>query len=311
MSEQVLLSVVIPAYNVERTLARCVESVLMQEVEGMEVIVVDDGSTDTTPDVANRFAGHPGVRVVRKANGGLSDARNEGLRHATGRYVTFVDSDDYLMPCTYQPLMAMLASHPEYDLLEFSVERDTPAGRVAIRLPEHEYAAMADYWVTGQGYQHAYAWNKIFRCSLFDHVSFATGRLFEDVYVMGDLWLHVRLLRTTSRGTYRYTYNPHGITVGADARGWRDLLQGHLRIMRGRDLMCHKGFPAYYAHLLNIQLMTYCCSADARDLVLPVLPYRHTWKLFLLQLMGMRCLCRAIRFVRQLRARLLVLVGNA
>lgn len=301
MSEHVTLSVIIPAYNVERTLARCMESVLMQEVPDREVIVIDDGSTDNTPFVADRYADHPDVCVVHQANGGLSDARNTGLRHARGRYVTFVDSDDYLMPGTYAPLLEMMASHPDYDVVEYSFDRDTPNGRVAVRLHEREYTDVTDYWLRGEGFQHAYAWNKIFRRHLFADVMFAKGRLFEDVYVMGDLWTHVRKLRTTSRGTYRYTYNPSGITVQADARGWRDLLHGHLRLLQSHDLKHHPAFSHYYAHLLNIQLMTYCCSANDQDVVLPQMPYRHTWKLCLLQLLGMRHLCQVIRQARKIR----------
>lgn len=308
MNEPVVLSVIIPAYNVERTLARSVDSVLMQAVGGMEVIVVDDGSTDATPAVADRYVDRPGVLVVHKTNGGLSDARNEGLRHATGRYVTFVDSDDYLMPGTYAPLMEMLAGHPDYDVLEYSFDRDTPQGRLAMRFPEREYTDMTDYWLRGEGFRHAYAWNKIFRRQLFADVAFAKGRLFEDVFVMGDLWPQVRSLRTTSRGTYRYTYNPAGITVRADARGWRDLLQGHLRIVERQGLQRHPDFANYYAHLLNIQVMTYVCSTDEHDLVLPTMPYRHTWKLRLLHLLGMKRLCQLIRCVRKTREGLLRMI---
>ena len=304
MSEHVMLSVIIPAYNVERTLARCIESVLMQQVEGMEVIVVDDGSTDATPAVADRYAGRRDMCIMHTANGGLSAARNAGLEHAAGRYVTFVDSDDYLMPGTYAPLLEMLESHPGYDIVEYSFDRDTPKGRVAVRLPEREYTDMAEYWLGGEGFSHTYAWNKIYRRRLFGDVAFSEGRLFEDVYAMGDMWSFVHTLRTTSRGTYRYTYNPKGITVRADARGWRDLLHGHLGIVRSRRLASHPAFPNYYAHLLNIQLMTYCCSGDMRDVKLPQMPYRHTWKLCLLQLLGMRRLCRFIRRARMLRERL-------
>lgn len=291
MNEIILLSVVIPIYNVERTLARCVESVLGQHVEGMELILVDDGSTDRSVLVANRYQGRPHVTLIHKANGGLSDARNEGLRYAKGRYVTFVDSDDYLLPDTYAPLMAMLEAHPEYDILEFSFVRDMAGGRRTTKLPEREYTHLADYWVGCRGYEHCYAWNKIYRRSLFHGTPWAKGRLFEDVYAMGDLLPKVHTLRTTSRGTYRYTYNPSGITVTADARGWRDLLQGQLRMLQNYDFRGHSDFPRFYAALLNIQLETFDLSGDERDIQLPRMPYHHTWKLCLLQLLGMRRLC--------------------
>lgn len=291
MNENILLSVVIPIYNVERTLARCVESVLGQHVEGMELILVDDGSTDRSALVANRYQNRPHVTLIHKANGGLSDARNEGLYYAKGRYVTFVDSDDYLLPDTYAPLMAMLEAHPEYDILEYSFVRETSCGRKIIKLPEREYTHIGDYWLGCRGYEHTYAWNKIYRRSLFDGTPWAKGRLFEDVYAMGGLLPKVHTLRTTSRGTYRYTYNPSGITVKADARGWRDLLQGHLRMLHNYDFRGHADFARYYAALLNIQLATFELSGDEHDIVLPSLPYRHTWKLCMLHLLGMRRLC--------------------
>lgn len=291
MNENILLSVVIPIYNVERTLARCVESVLGQHVEGMELILVDDGSTDRSALVANRYQNRPHVTLIHKANGGLSDARNEGLYYAKGRYVTFVDSDDYLLPDTYAPLMAMLEAHPEYDILEYSFVRETSCGWKTIKLPEREYTHIGDYWLGCRGYEHTYAWNKIYRRSLFDGTPWAKGRLFEDVYAMGGLLPKVHTLRTTSRGTYRYTYNPSGITVKADARGWRDLLQGHLRMLHNYDFRGHADFARYYAALLNIQLATFELSGDEHDIVLPSLPYRHTWKLCMLHLLGMRRLC--------------------
>ena len=291
MNENILLSVVIPIYNVERTLARCVESVLGQHVEGMELILVDDGSTDRSALVANRYQNRPHVTLIHKANGGLSDARNEGLYYAKGRYVTFVDSDDYLLPDTYAPLMAMLEAHPEYDILEYSFVRETSCGWKTIKLPEREYTHIGDYWLGCRGYEHTYAWNKIYRRSLFDGTPWAKGRLFEDVYAMGGLLPKVHTLRTTSRGTYRYTYNPPGITVKADACGWRDLLQGHLRMLHNYDFRGHADFARYYATLLNIQLTTFELSGDEHDIVLPSLPYRHTWKLCMLHLLGMRRLC--------------------
>ena len=92
-----LVSVIIPIYKVENTLARCVDSVLCQTVDDIEVILVDDGSPDGCPQMCDGYAASESrVRVVHKQNGGLSDARNAGLDIATGDYVMFVDSDDYI-----------------------------------------------------------------------------------------------------------------------------------------------------------------------------------------------------------------------
>ena len=100
------LSVVIPVYRVESTLDRCVESVLRQHVDDMEVILVDDGSPDRCPQLCDEWARRDSrIRVVHKPNGGLSDARNAGIDIATGDYIAFVDSDDWIADDTYAPLL--------------------------------------------------------------------------------------------------------------------------------------------------------------------------------------------------------------
>lgn len=90
------LSVIIPIYNVEKYLHQCVDSVLCQHLEDMEIILVNDGSPDNCPQICNAYAEkYPFIKVLHKENGGLSDARNEGLKAASGEYVIFMDSDDW------------------------------------------------------------------------------------------------------------------------------------------------------------------------------------------------------------------------
>ena len=90
-----LVSVIVPAYNVERFLPRCIESLLKQSYSNLEIIIVDDGSTDKTGDIAEGYAEkYDHIRCIHKENGGLSDARNMGLKYSKGEYVVFFDSDD-------------------------------------------------------------------------------------------------------------------------------------------------------------------------------------------------------------------------
>ena len=104
------LSVIIPVYRVEDTLDRCVESVLCQSVDEMEVILVDDGSPDQCPAKCDLWAEKDArIRVIHKENGGLSDARNAGIDIAQGDFITFVDSDDYLEADTWQAATAAMA----------------------------------------------------------------------------------------------------------------------------------------------------------------------------------------------------------
>ena len=107
-----LLSVIIPVYNVEHTLERCVQSVLAQDVPDMEVILVDDGSTDGSSALCDTYGNKKNITVIHQDNAGLSAARNTGLTVAQGRYVTFVDSDDYLDADLYPSLMKVLQAEP-------------------------------------------------------------------------------------------------------------------------------------------------------------------------------------------------------
>lgn len=103
------ISCVIPVYNAEKTLRRCVDSILSGCGDTLELILIDDGSTDSSPVICDEYANaDPRVRVVHKNNGGVASAKNEGIRCATGNYLTFVDSDDYVEPDYFDTLLAQL-----------------------------------------------------------------------------------------------------------------------------------------------------------------------------------------------------------
>lgn len=103
------ISIIIPVYNTEKYLARCVESVLVQTYTDLDIILVDDGSTDSSGRICDEYALYDSrIRVLHKENGGLSSARNAGLEAATGKYVGFVDSDDYISPDFYELLITAL-----------------------------------------------------------------------------------------------------------------------------------------------------------------------------------------------------------
>ena len=103
------LSIIIPVYQVEQTLRRCIDSVLSQSFSDWEMILVDDGSTDESPKICDEYVkNYDKIHVIHKQNGGLSDARNVGIEHAKGTYITFVDSDDYLGDDTLKKVMRLM-----------------------------------------------------------------------------------------------------------------------------------------------------------------------------------------------------------
>lgn len=106
------VSIVIPVYKVERFLRRCVDSILTQTLQDIEVILVDDGSPDACPQICGEYQkADPRIKVIHKKNGGLSSARNAGLRIATGKYVGYIDSDDYAEPDMFEKLYKCAEEH--------------------------------------------------------------------------------------------------------------------------------------------------------------------------------------------------------
>ena len=122
MKENPVITVIIPVYNILDCLERCVRSVTAQTYKNLEILLIDDGSTDGTGELCDRLAREDDrIRVFHKENGGSSSARNLGLRQATGEYVGFVDSDDYIDSDMYERLLRAVA---DYDVTAAQAARD-------------------------------------------------------------------------------------------------------------------------------------------------------------------------------------------
>ena len=297
------LSIIIPVYKTEHTLKRCVESVLGQRFRDYQLILVDDCSPDSCPQLCDDFARRDQrVQVIHcQQNRGLSNARNAGIAKAKGEYITFIDSDDYLGEDTLKPLMDLLAVHHDYDILEYSVHEHygRPTGMNTLRLENREYYDMRRYWYEAKAYQHSYSWNKIYRRELFDNVNFPVGRIFEDMFVLPLLLERCQMVATCSEGYYFYCYNPKGITVQADGKDMNDLLEAHRRVLLSDETSpLHKATLAYYAEVLNIAIDVYEKTGDFPELppLNQVCVHRRNEKpnikIRILKLLGLKNLCR-------------------
>ena len=284
------LSIIIPVYRVEATLDRCIESVLNQNLDDFEVILVDDGSPDDCPKMCDGWAEKDDrIRVIHQANKGLSGARNAGIDIAQGEYITFVDSDDYIAENTYVPLMQMLESDSTIDMIEYPT-RDFDFN------PPTVYTSMDDYWYLGQAYLHTYAWNKIYRSPLFNNIRFPQGVVFEDANTLPLILNEVHKVVTTHQGFYNYTANPEGITHKADGKALDMLLKPHAEIIRN-STRNDAAFQQYYMHVLNIQMDVFELTGNV--LILPqrsisIGNVRGILKLkaLLLNLLGIKTLCK-------------------
>ena len=177
-----LISVIMPVYNVKAYLSQSVESVLHQDHQNLELILIDDGSTDGSGAVCDAFAaGDSRVRVIHQKNGGAAAAKNAGLRIASGTYLCFVDSDDFLEPDVYGYMLKRLQEE-NADAVQFSF-RDVYTNRAEPQrvepcvLNEHEYLVrFTKDWTC------PLLWNKLYRRSLFDGVFFEEGHKIDDEY---------------------------------------------------------------------------------------------------------------------------------
>ena len=113
------ISVLVAIYNVEKFLSQCINSILAQTYTNLEIILVDDGSTDTSGEICDKYATKDSrIKVIHKKNGGLVSARNAGLDAASGKYIGFVDGDDWIEPQTYQTALELLQQH-QVDLVKW------------------------------------------------------------------------------------------------------------------------------------------------------------------------------------------------
>ena len=294
------LSVIIPIYCAEDTLDRCVSSIVAQTMVELEIILVDDGSTDSCPHRCDEWARRDSrIHVIHKPNGGLSDARNVGIEASTGEYITFADSDDYIDTDTFQKLIAILELHPEYDILEYPACIYEGGNREhMLTFDNKDYQDIYDYWYSTSAYLHTYAWNKLYKRTLFDHISFPKGKIFEDVYTYPLLLSSSQRIATTSQGLYHYCENPRGITSTADGAAWRMLLDAHMRIIGNPQFL--PVTEEYFAHLINIQLYTSELNGDKPRLPRISFCQVRTPKTILYNILGINILCKLNRIFRKI-----------
>lgn len=160
-----LISVIVPVYNVERYLDQCMHSLVRQSYANLEIIVIDDGSTDSSGRKCDAWAERDSrIRVIHQANKGLADARNTGLDTARGDYIGFVDSDDYTLPDMFSTMMRNIWES-EADLSIISYERENPDGGIYSNALFGQKLVMtsedAFKYVNMHGYFYVVAWDKL------------------------------------------------------------------------------------------------------------------------------------------------------
>lgn len=205
------ISIIVPVYNVEHELSRCVDSILNQSYTNIEVILVDDGSTDRCPSICDAFVMKDRrVRVIHKPNGGLSSARNAGLREASGEWILYVDSDDYILNDSCERLIAVGAKY-DCDIVSADAIREFNGGReymVHGSLADGKCYPSRDFIIkTVKPCEwYAPAWLNLYKRSFLieNNLLFVEGLLHEDMEMQPRVFLAAKTVAYCAYPFYRY-----------------------------------------------------------------------------------------------------------
>ncbi len=258
-----LISVIVPVYQVEAYLSRCIDSILSQTYQNLEVLLVDDGSLDGCPAICDAYAEKDKrVRVIHQENTGLSGARNAGIEAAEGAYLAFVDSDDYISKDFVRVLYELLEetgcaisqcrfSYVQGEALKSSRERGYHLYRGESLLeqlygPEEEATCFV------------VAWNKLYKRELFAYIRYPKGRIHEDEATTYRLFHEAKKLVFTERALYGYyTENAGSITAVFSRKRLQWLTAQEERIVFFKENGYDRLLPAAYRKLCDACITFY------------------------------------------------------
>ncbi|KIL49366.1 glycosyltransferase family 2 protein [Jeotgalibacillus soli] len=259
------ISIIVPVYNVEHYLPRCIDSLLHQSIQDIEVILVNDGSTDTCKEICDIFAQKDSrIVVIHKKNGGLSDARNTGLTIAKGEYVGFVDSDDWVDLSMYEVLYNLciqLNSDISTCLIKNVGKNKKQKNRASnkIEIYDSQKAIHSLYKGTLSGFS---ACNKIYKKKLFKNIEFPKGRVYEDAAVMYRLFNLANKIVFINAPLYMYEHRENSITRSNFSEKRFDIVPNYYEtysfMKKNYPDMCERLNAIYFSSLRNMIVDIVC-----------------------------------------------------
>lgn len=217
------VSVIVPVYNVEHYLVKCLDSLVNQSLQKIEIIVVNDGSKDGSENIIQQYsAKYPDkIKSFAKENGGLSDARNFGINKATGDYIGFVDSDDYVSETMFEEMLNLAEKH-DAEMVICNIQKVDEEGNVTQKLTqipnmpekivlESNFSVFSDLSY--------FACNKLFKKELFAYKRFKKGVHFEDIQLIPQLLLECKTIAQTQNFHYQYLERQDSISKTHNEKG--------------------------------------------------------------------------------------------
>ena len=215
--DEKLISVIVPIYNVEKYLEKCIDSIINQTYKNLEIILIDDGSTDKSGNICDKYKKYDSrIVVIHENNCGLSYARNKGLDLAKGQLISFVDSDDSLELNMLEVLMNNMYKYDsDISICNYFYIKDNDKkicvnnsnlkdfssfGREKFDNIYNEYKSLA-----------VVVWNKLYKREIFDEIRFPNGKIYEDAFVICDILDNSKRVSYTLKPLYNYVYRANSI----------------------------------------------------------------------------------------------------
>lgn len=222
-----LISIIVPVYNIRGYIEKCIQSIIGQTYTNLEILLVDDGSTDDSGKICERFALQDDrITVLHKSNGGLSDARNYAIDRANGDLLAFVDGDDWVHPQMYE-LMAGIMKRENADIVTCWFEQeDTDFARRRYTTDDLDVRqftgaeALSDIETPL-----VVAWNKLYKREIFDDIRYPKGKLHEDEFIIHRIFYKCRKVVVISQALYFYTIRNGSIVAQMTPKRIQDSLE--------------------------------------------------------------------------------------
>ena len=258
-----MVSIIVPIYKVEKYLRECIESILAQTYTNLEVILVDDGSPDNCGSICDQYKEKDTrVRVIHKANGGLSDARNVGIEVAQGEFIGFVDSDDWIAPDMIAYLVdGLLQNKAQISMCNYVLAKSKQycINTIQEDVFTREQALKALFSDTMENY----ACNKLYQAELWKSVRFPVGKNFEDVLTIYKTFEQASCIVQLPEAKYYYRIRSDSISGTRDFKNRLHIYQAFCD--RYRDVM--QRHPEY-AQELFYRIRRYYCNELSKEIVI-------------------------------------------
>lgn len=220
------ITIIVPVYNVGTYLEQCLNSIVVQNFQEWECIIIDDGSTDNSTEICDRFAlNNNRFKVIHQQNKGVSEARNIGLEIASAQYIAFIDSDDWI-DSNYLEVLYNLINLANADAAQCGYVKEFTTFRRHKKLPENFNCIEGESVYTELLFKerlHGYMWGKLFRRNVISSL-FPQGMIYEDFFVMTEWAKNIRKIVWTSECLYHYRMRKSSLNMRCDAKSQLDFI---------------------------------------------------------------------------------------